>query len=257
MFERYQSLYTILLDTNILLSMVIPYDIWHYIADELIQEMNDFIANGNADFVYTGLIEKEIRNKSNSISSFISEELRYIYNVLANTDIKFNTEILKEIENLFKDRILKQVWKDKNCLRNRNLLVFAENYLIKLFISNKEITVSEAFVDSISHFNEYNSYMINKVNNFITTKKIRKIRYPRDSRLRDQIRRIENDLRIKNTNDNRILSFFIHHLQEEKKDGLFVTLDFSDLLNKSTNIEKRYANLISITRPAYVRCFFS
>lgn len=249
-------LYTILFDTNILLSMVIPYDIWKHMAENIITGIKDYVNEGKAELITMGLIQNEIKKKSSQISYFISAELRRIFSSLTDIKKPLNKNKLKEIENAFQQRILNMP-RDRNRFRNRNLLVFAEEYLIDIFTKEKGISIENAFIQCINHFNDYYNYMIQKVNNYLVNNNINLIKFPQNKSKKHLIYKIKKSLYLKNNADAKILSFYIFHLQEEKKNGLFITFDFNDLLKKSNGIEKQYNNQVKITRPSYIKCYFN
>jgi len=246
-------MHNVLFDTNIFLSLVIPHDIWKSLITNLLMEMKDYKKQSKVVFLITDLIMREISGKAFQVSKFINDQIRIIYNNLDDTDKPIDKKKIQEIELEFQKRILAQQ-NPRTRIRNRNLIVFVEEFILNELNENSSQSIDEIFQKSIQFFSSFDTTMVTMTNNFVVENGINQINFPKEKDTKALIRKIGKSLNLKNYSDQRILSFFIYYLQQQKESGLFITFDFGDLLSRSKQINEKYPDVL-ITRPSYIKCY--
>ncbi|TET32496.1 MAG: hypothetical protein E3J70_00905 [Candidatus Heimdallarchaeota archaeon] len=234
-------------DTNYLLAVLIPLDNWKPIIEMCEAEISELVSNKIIKVYITDKVEEEAKNRIKDIAKNASQHLRKLFQSLKSTDLKksFNKssilKLRKELQLILRDE------KDKVI---RNQLYFYEDYLLKNINDYPEKTKKILIGECLSEINEITMRFDTELqvyNILIITKPTEQKEIEKLDKIEDRIKAM-----VHNYNDSEILATFIHFINEENTEGLFVTHDFVDLLLNSLYLEEEFKE-IHIIRPQYVK----
>lgn len=246
---------SILLDTNILLSAVLPNNLWKNVIEEFFKELRSLLEEKeNLEVKTTGLIRKEISNIIEEITVFLNEEFRTIIGNLSEHEHSIDREKLKELQKRFNEAIIAQQ-EEKTRDRNRNLLMVIEHYLLQVVKDDPKSSLDEHLLKTLTFINNFEVQLKNSVEQALLTYKITKLVFPQNEQGRNRIMELKEKLPMKNNSDKVILSFFLYHLEQSNMDGWLITHDFGDFHAYAPILQREYQQL-TILRPSYLYCFY-
>jgi len=234
-------------DTNYLLAVLIPLDNWKPIIEMCEAEITELVDNKIIEVYITDKVEDEAKNRIKDIAKNASQNFRKLFQKLKSTDLKkpFNkSSILKLRKEL---QLILREEKDKVI---RNQLYFYEDYLLKNINDYPKKAKKILIGECLSRINEITM----RFDTELQVYNIMIIHKPTVQKEIDKLDSIENRIKVMVTNysDSEILATFIHFINEENAEGIFVTHDFVDLLLKSLYLEEEFPE-IHIVRPQYVK----
>lgn len=246
---------SVLLDTNIILTKVLPNATWKKVIEDFFDELKKLISkNQNIEVNTTGIIKYEVSKIIKEITSFLSEEYRTIISGITGLDQIANQEKLKIIQKKFNIAIIAQQ-EEKTRERNRNLLMAIEHYLLKIIKNNPTKALKELLFEAFIFINNFEVQLNNSVKQLLLSYKINQLPYPQEKQEQLKIENLQNKLPMNNDPDKKILAFFLYYLDQKHYKGLFVTHDFGDFHAYAPELHNQFQNL-TIIRPGYLTCFY-
>ena len=246
---------SILLDTNILLSAVLPNNLWKNVIEDFFKELGCLLKEKeNLEVNTTTLIRKEISNIIKKITVFLNEEFRTIIGSLSENESSVDRDKLKELQKRFNEAIISQQ-DEKTRDRNRDLLMVIEHYLLQVVKDDPKNSLDEHLLKTLTFINNFEVQLKNSVEQTLLTYKITKLVSPQNEQGRNRIKEIKEQLPMKNNSDKVILSTFLYHLEQSDMDGWLITHDFGDFHAYAPLLHKEFQQL-TILRPSYLYCFY-
>lgn len=246
---------SVLLDTNIILTKVLPNATWKKVIEDFFDELKGLISkNQDIEVNTTGLIKWEISKIIEEITSFLSEEYRTIISGMTELDQKADQEKLKQLQKKFNIAIIAQQ-EEKTRERNRNLLMAIEHYLLKIIRDNPTKVLKELLFEAFTFINNFEVQLNNSVKQLLLSYKINQLQYPQELQEQRKIENLINQLPMDNDPDKKILAFFLYYLDQKHYEGFFVTHDFGDFHAYAPALHNQFQKL-TIIRPGYLSCFY-